>query len=412
MKNSKMFYGWWIVLGAAIILAVLGPATVAVANIYQAPIVAEFGITNSQFAISNSLVLGVGIFLSPFVSKRLTSGNFKRTYIISLFIYALAYIGYGFTTNIYAFYALSFLVGYGYLSTTIIPTSILINNWFVNKRGLALSLALTGLGVGGVIFSQLVTFIINNIGWRQSYMIYGALMLIIVLPIIWFFIKVKPEDMNLEPYGNEMNLDKQPGGKEQAQAVKMSFADTVTKPFFLLLVGGAVLVGIGNNAGLGQFPPVLSNMHGAATAATIISVYSAVGIVGKLVLGQINDLYGIIRSTLFACTLLAISYFLMLFSSNLIIAFIMAVLFGMGNAIGTVLPPLITSAIYSKEQYAKAYGYVMSGVQFGMTVGSLFAAGIADLTGSYNYSWAIIMVLTILTAVSWITAYKNSEKYI
>ncbi len=77
MKNSKMFYGWWIVLGATIILAVLGPATVAVANIYQAPIVAEFGITNSQFAISNSLVLGVGIFLSPFVSKRLTSGNFK-----------------------------------------------------------------------------------------------------------------------------------------------------------------------------------------------------------------------------------------------------------------------------------------------------------------------------------------------
>lgn len=412
MKNSKTFYGWWVVLGTGIMLAVLGPAGVAVANIYQAPVVAEFGITNSQFALSNSLVLGVGIFLSPFVSKRLTTGNFKRTYIISLFIFALAYIGYGFTTNIYVFYALSLFVGYGYLSTTIIPASILINNWFVDKRGLALSLALTGLGVGGVVFSQLVTFIINNLGWRQAYMIYGSLMLVIVLPIIWFLIVIKPENIQLKPYGSELSFKKEPGEKEQAKAVAMSFSDTVTKPFFIFLVAGAVLVGVGNNAGLGQFPPVLTNMHGAVTAATLISVYSAVGIIGKLTLGHINDLYGIITSTIYASVLLALSYFLMLFSENLILAFIMAGLFGMGNAIGTVLPPLITSAIYSTEQYSSAYGYVNSGVQLGLTVGSLFAAGIADLTGSYNYSWGIIMILTILTAVFWVSAYKNSEKYI
>lgn len=56
MDKSKTFYGWWVVVGSAIMLAVLGPAAVAVANIYQAPVVAEFGISNSQFAISNSLV--------------------------------------------------------------------------------------------------------------------------------------------------------------------------------------------------------------------------------------------------------------------------------------------------------------------------------------------------------------------
>lgn len=119
MKKSNIFYGWWVVVGSAIMLAVLGPAAVAVANVYQTSIVAEYGITNSQFAISNSLVLGVGIFLSPFVSKRLTSGNFKRTYIISLIIYALAYIGYSFTSKLFVFYILSLFVGYGYLSTTL-----------------------------------------------------------------------------------------------------------------------------------------------------------------------------------------------------------------------------------------------------------------------------------------------------
>lgn len=93
MKSSKVFYGWWIVVGTSIMLSVLGPAAVGVANVYQPSVVNEFGITNSQFAISNSFVLGVGIFLSPFVSKRVAEGNFKRNYIISLLIYALTYMG-------------------------------------------------------------------------------------------------------------------------------------------------------------------------------------------------------------------------------------------------------------------------------------------------------------------------------
>lgn len=352
----------------------------AVANIYQAPVVAEFGISNSQIAISNSLVLGVGIFLSPFISKQFTSGNFKRTYVISLLIYAFAYIAYGFTTNIYIFYGLSLFVGYGYVSTTIIPVSILMNNWFINKRGLALSLALTGLGIGGVVFSQLVTFLINSIGWRQAYMIYGGLMLLIVLPIMWFLIKVKPEDMSLKPYGVEIDLEDHSGEEEQMEEVGMPFSETTKKPFFIMLIIGVVFVGITNNGGLGQFPPVLTNLHGVSTAAAIISVYSAVGIAGKLILGHVNDLYGIIKSTIYASFLLVLSYFVMLFSENILGAFVMAILFGLGNAIGTVLPPLITSAIYPAEQYSLAYGYVNSGIQLGMTVGSLFAASIADLT--------------------------------
>lgn len=393
-------------------LAVLGPAAVAVANVYQAPVVAHFGITNSQFAISNSIVLGVGIFLSPFASQKLTSGNFKRFYTISLIIYALAYIGYSFSTNIYIFYVLSLFVGFGFMSTTIIPVSVLINNWFQYKRGLALSLALSGLGIGGVIFSQFVTYIIDNFGWRQAYISYGALMLLIVLPVILFLIKVKPEEIGLKPYGVEVEIDEKPGEKEQEQVIDLTFSETMTKPFFILLVGGAALVGIANNGGLGQFPPVLTNLHGAATAATIISVYSAIGIIGKIVLGNLNDRFGIVASTIYACIMLFLAYITMLFAGNIAFAFIMAILFGMGNAIGTVLPPLITSAIYPAEQYSKAYGYVQSGVQLGLTVGSLFAAGIADATGSYNYAWIVIAILTILIAVMWVGSYRNAQKYI
>src|SRR5690625_6770246 len=109
----------------------LGPASVAVANIFQSPITAEFNITNSQFSLSNSFVLGGGIFLSPFASQRLMSGNFKKIYTTNLIIYALAYIDYGFAPNIYIYYLLSLLIGSVFLGTTIFPASILVNNWFI-----------------------------------------------------------------------------------------------------------------------------------------------------------------------------------------------------------------------------------------------------------------------------------------
>lgn len=99
----------------------------------------------------------------------------------------------------------------------------------------------------------------------------------------------------------------------------------------------------------------------------------------------------------------------MLFSEQLVIAFVMAILFRLGYAIGTVLPPLITSEIYSDESYSLAYGYVNSGVQLGMTIGSLYAAGIADFTGSYNYSWMSIIVFSILISVLWVSAYKKAQ---
>lgn len=415
MKQNKIFYGWWIVLGSAIILAVLGPASVAVANIFQPPVTAEFGISNSQFAISNSLVLGVGIFLSPYISQKLASKNFRLVFLIGLIVYVLAYTGYGLAPNIYIFYLLSLLVGFGFMTTTIIPVSMMVNNWFIQKRGLALSLALSGLGVGGVIFSQLLTWLIGNVGWRQTYMIYGAIMFLVATPIVWFIFKAKPEDMNLTALGAsklEQKGQQEEGKQEQSKGIQLTVAETMTKPFFILLIIGAVIVGIINNGGLGQFPPVLYSIHGPAVGATIISVYSGVGIIGKIVLGNINDRYGTVVSTIYAAILMALTYFVMMFAGNIVLAFMMAVLFGMGNAVGTVAPPLITSAIYSSENYPKAYGYVQSGVQLGLTFGSLFAAGIADFTGAYNFAWGTLSVLAAILAITWIGAYRNAQKYI
>ncbi|MBG9983110.1 MFS transporter [Aerococcaceae bacterium DSM 111020] len=413
MRNERgVFYGWWIVLACAIILMITGPASVAVANIYQTAIIEDFGITASHFSIVNAIVLGVGIFVSPFMSSKYSTGNFKRYLLFSVILYGVAYGAYSLAPNIYVFYLISIFVGAGFAAVTILPVGILINNWFIEKRGLALSLAFSGLGVGGVIFSQFVTWGIQHVGWRMTYVYYALILLLVCVPLVLFVIKARPDEIGEHPLGYQdqtNNLNE--GDYEQHFGVDMPVKESYSKLFFIMLILGTVFLGIANNGGLGQFPPYFQIIHGPATAATLVGVYSAAGIVGKLLLGTINDKFGIVFSTIYGATLLALSYLLMIWANSFAIAVVGSILFGLGNAMGTISTPLITASIYSEENYAQAYGLVNSAMNLGMMLGSIVAASIADFTGSYNYSWMFIAVLAVAVGLLWIGSYRNSRQY-
>lgn len=91
--------------------------------------------------------------------------------------------------------------------------------------------------------------------------------------------------------------------------------------------------------------------------------------------------------------------------------YIMAFLFGLGDAIGTVTPPLITSAIFGAEKYGEAYGIANSFTQIGLSLGALMVAAIYDTSGSYNTAWILLLILTLGAFAGWIGAYTASRKY-
>ena len=89
----------------------------------------------------------------------------------------------------------------------------------------------------------------------------------------------------------------------------------------------------------------------------------------------------------------------------------MAVVFGLGNAIGTVTPPLLTAEVFGKENYGKAYGIVNSFTQVGLSLGSLAVASVYDSTGTYRFAWVMLLVLTAVTLVSWVGAVLLARRY-
>lgn len=133
------------------------------------------------------------------------------------------------------------------------------------------------------------------------------------------------------------------------------------------------------------------------------------GIIGKLLLGSISDKFGVVVSTIWTSVLLVLAYFLAATTTSYGFAILLAILFGLGNSIGTVLPPLIVSAIYPAKSYAQVYGLVNQFLFLGMMFGSLIAASIAEAS-SYSAAWYVFAVISALIIVFWAGSYFLAKK--
>ncbi len=412
-KQGKLFYGWIVVIGCILITMTMVPPIMALSNKYLIYVTEDLGISRSAFTLANTILQGLGIFISPMVSKKLATGDMKKIMTISVIGYAACYASYSFATSSIHLYISALLLGVFYLNATLIPVSMMVTNWFVKQRGLAMSLAMAGIGVGGTIFSPILTLLLENYGWRNTYRIMAAIILVIALPTAMFILKKKPEDMGLVALGaNEAPAAGKKTATTKPNSLKISVSESKGKTFFWLMMIGMLANGIINSGALGQFPPAIQEAHGPAVQATIISMYSLVGIAGKIILGWINDKFGVAISSIFGCIAFGLALVLMLLSgSNAALLYAMAFAFGLGNPIGTVSPPLVTAEVFGQDKYSEAYGIANSFSQVGLSIGSLLVAAMYDASGSYTTAWIVLIIFTAVTLVGWVGSAKLSKQY-
>ena len=109
--------------------------------------------------------------------------------------------------------------------------------------------------------------------------------------------------------------------------------------------------------------------------------------------------------------MLALSFVSMLFVGQAWGPWLVAIVFGFGLALGSVLPPLVTSSIYGRTMYGEAYGFVQSSTQVGAALGPLLVSFIFDSSGSYHWAWIINIGFAVLTGFLWFLAHKNAEPF-
>ena len=154
-------------------------------------------------------------------------------------ISALSFGLMGTYTSVYQFYVSGVLLGVSNAFLIYAAVPIIINNWFKVKMGTALGLSMTFMGIGGAIFAPITGYLIEEIGWRPTYMVLGIIAAIIILPFTIFVIRKNPEEMGMRPYGVE-SVDASSKPLEESHGIPLKQA-TKSIPFYLLFIFTGIL---------------------------------------------------------------------------------------------------------------------------------------------------------------------------
>jgi sugar phosphate permease len=201
-KDGKIFYGWAVVGVSTLVFAIVRGVNDAF-GVFFVAILEEFGWGRAEMAgvfsfarlVEGSVSVGVGMLSDRFGLRRLV----PISACLVAFGLVLASRAQALWV-LYAAYGLVFAVGYcGVGELSHVPV---ISRWFVKKRGMAIGIAMAGMGLGILLIVPLAQMFIMHLGWRWAYIALAVVVLVGVIPPTLLWQREHPEDLGLLPDGD------------------------------------------------------------------------------------------------------------------------------------------------------------------------------------------------------------------
>mgnify|MGYP000869341378 FL=1 len=397
----------WVLLAACFLMmmASLG-VVVNCFNLYAVELVSKQGYSASNIQ-TIGMISTIASLLGGLVIGRIINKFTMRVVLpVSAVIMSAGYSLYSICDSLSMFYLLAVVVGFGLSGVSMIPCGMLLNNWFVEKKGLATGIAFSGSVAGGLLMVQLTKWIIAASGWRSAYLIMGGVTAAVLLPVTLFLVRESPKEKGLLPYGVE------PGSHPALAAEEERPFNTIDRgaSFWLLAASffliGFIALGVQSNIGI----YLTKNMgYSAKFAADIISVLMVFGILGKILLGAIYDKKGVKFGTLYETVLFALMVVALVRAETRMVAIAFAVLFGLVSAMMTVTPSYLTTQICDKRSYTRVYGQLNLFFGIGGAIGPVVASRVFDQIGTYQPVWIAFAGLSLVLCAMILLAMKKNR---
>ena len=428
-QKGKIFYGWFVVAGGFMLMSTCYAVFVNCIPVFQPDIVSDPSVSiNSMTAFNTGVMLctAVAIFASlafgPLIDKyssRLLGSFTVITTSVCMFLFH-------FLSTAVMFYILCIVAGVVVVAGTRLLASVIVANWFIYRRGLAVSIALSGSGFGGIILSQVCKVIIAspNLGWRPAFLVLAAVALVGSLPLILIAFRKNPVEKGLLPYGADRpDLIEKDKSADTPVNVSVGLKILLKDMGFWILIIGFVAMGIVNGAVITNTVTNMSSVeidgvlitlggHSREWATNVLSFYMFVVIVAKISLGAIYDRFGIKFSTLLGTAACLIAAVALCFPHTNYAPIIAAIAFGFGTCMGTVSPPIHAVRQYGMKDLGKVTGLITAFELMGAAVGALVSGLLFDASHSFVSTWIMVMVASAVMGVCLLVAIPAAKKLV
>ncbi len=362
-------------------------------GIFFSPLLTEFGWSSAE--LSGAFSLSLLMFgLLGIVSGRLTDKYGPRkvmtfhSLLLGAGFYLMSHVNS--VWQIYLFFGV--VIGMA-ISGSIVPLTSTIARWFSARRGLMMSIMVSGIGLGTLIIPPLSSQLVAHYGWRQSYAIVGIVAGIITMLVSQGLRRephIAAKSIATEDKPRQAVPNMQISGFTTSQAIRTrQFWIT----FFMLASFGFYMQTIMVHIA----PYALGQGFLQDDAARFLAIIGGVSVLGRLTMGILSDRIGNKKGFVTVFLLMAISLFCLTFFKQPYILYLFAVLFGFGYGGESPLRPLIVAEQCGLKAHGELHGIILCGVAIGGALGPAIVGRTFDLTGNYQVG---LLTSTILATIS------------
>lgn len=415
MKNIKKNYHWII---AAVILLELGVYLGIhnnITSLYIIPITEELGITRGSASLAYSARNLFSFFSTLLSGIFLTKFGYRRLAPLALLIIAGAYGLLGGAQTVLTMCLACSIMGFCDGLCSISSASRMVNTWFHTHQGLILGLVTASTGLGGSLFSLIMSRQIEASGWRSGYYL-SAVLIVVTAVVLFLVVRNRPSDMGLLPYGSGNHHGKKPKKETNDHWYGYEPKDVLRKPTFYLTAVVVFLFSACVYAAYQVIVPHLQDCNMTATEAASVQSILLLGLaVSKLVCGLLSDHIGI-KSTTALCVVCAVAGIILLtFVNGFAMAVIASVVFSVGLVLVSVPIPLLSSALFGYHPQGSIMGIFMA-LPYAASMSTMpIVNSIYDRIGSYSpIFWVVAVIGTVtlgLMALLFVLAQRDRAKY-
>ncbi|MBQ3393633.1 MAG: MFS transporter [Oscillospiraceae bacterium] len=394
-------------LAVLIICCLLAAATLGlqsnVAGVYYTPVSDDLGIGRGAFTMHMTILTLACAVVTLFIPSILKHIDYKKALIVAVLVNAAGTAAMGRFSSTTAFYILGAIRGIAMSFFFSVPITMIINNWFIKNHGVITSLAFSFSGLAGALFSPILSYLIVNIGWRFTYVLNGAMMILLALPALLVSWHLNPRDDELTPYGYGIASEGAAGAVPEREPVN---ASVFSLAFIALFIRAVFVAGITSVAQ--HFPGYVESVGLVAVSATILSAAMVGNILFKFVLGILSDMLGSFRAVFTMISITLVGLIIMFIVHDPKLMLIGAFLFGASYSVGSVGTPLLTRTFFGEENYNKIYPPIAFATNVGYSVIMVAIGYIYDYFGNYRIALGLSFVMIALIFAGIIIA-KNTS---
>ena len=355
-----------------------------------------------------SSIVSINIFLygliGPFAAALYQRFGLRRTMMAGM---ALLSVGYGASTVATHYWQFVLLwgvvvgVGSG-LAATVLGAAV-ATRWFTQRRGLVMGLLTASTATGQLVFLPALAMVVTTHGWRGAPLVVAGVTLL-VIPVIWFWMRNDPRDVGLGPLGETGPVETTSAvtGNPAKRAIDV-LIEAIRVRDFWLLAGSFFICGASTNGLIGTHLVSAAFDCGIpeVRAAGLLAVMGLFDLVGTTASGWLSDRYN--------CRYLLFTYYGL---RGISLLFLPAALLGPTAGLGVfavfygldwiaTVPPTVrlTGEVFGREKAGIVFGWVVAAHQLGAAFATYAAGALRTVSGSYTLAFFSAGALCVIAAL-------------